>query len=126
VTQRRIVLIDDDEHIREIAQLSLEQVGGYSVLTAASGEEGVRVAVGARPDAVLVDVMMPEMDGPATVERLRQDERTAAVPVVFLTAKIQPHERDRLLGLGVAGIIAKPFDPMQLPAAVAGLLGWEA
>jgi CheY-like chemotaxis protein len=122
--RRRILLIEDEAHIREIAQISLERAGGFEVLTAASGEEGVRLAARERPDAVLVDVMMPGMDGPATVQQLRRDDRTAAIPVVFLTAKIQPPERERLLSLGVAGIVPKPFDPLELPASVAAALGW--
>ena len=119
-----LLVIDDDDDIREIAQLALELGASWTVLTAASGPEGVTAATTGHPDAILLDVMMPGVDGPATFELLQRGEATRAIPVVFLTAKSRPAERERLLGLGVSGVLAKPFDPMTLSEQVATLLGW--
>ena len=111
---RRVLLVDDEEDIRAVAQLSLESVGGWEVVTAASGAEALGTATDASFDAILLDVMMPELDGPSTLERLRA--AGVDTPVVFLTAKVQPGDRRALEATGAAGILAKPFDPMQLPA----------
>jgi CheY-like chemotaxis protein len=122
---KTLLLIDDDDDIREIAQLSLELGAGWTVLSAASGAEGIEVAREKRPDAILLDVMMPVLDGPATLAKLREDERTKSIPVVFLTAKARPAERDRLAGLDVAGVLPKPFDPMTLADQLQAALGWD-
>ncbi|HEY4219542.1 MAG TPA: response regulator [Gemmatimonadaceae bacterium] len=122
---KTLLVIDDDDDIREIAQLALQLGASWTVLTAASGPAGVEAATAAPPDAILLDVMMPGVDGPATFELLRRGERTRAIPVVFLTAKSRPAERERLLALGVSGVLAKPFDPMTLSDQVAALLGWS-
>ena len=122
---RRILIVDDEDDIREVAQMSLEMVAGWEVIPARSGEEGVRLAAAHRPDAILMDVMMPGMDGPATAQRLREQVETAAIPVILLTAKVQPADRGRFEGVGVAGVLAKPFDPMQLAAQVSAVLGWD-
>lgn len=122
---RRILLVDDDEHIREVAQLGLELVGRCEVLAAGSGREALEVARAEAPDAILLDVMMPELDGPATVELLRRDAATHAIPIVLLTAKVQACERAALEALDVAGVIGKPFDPMRLPDQVASMLAWD-
>jgi len=123
---RRILIVDDEDDIREVAQMSLEMVAGWEVIPARSGDEGVRLAAEHRPDAILLDVMMPGMDGPATAERLRDRPETAEIPVILLTAKVQPADRRRLEALGVAGVLAKPFDPMELAGQISGLLGWPA
>lgn len=123
---RTLLLIDDDDDIREIAQLSLELGAGWNVLTAASGAEGLAIAREKHPDAILLDVMMPVLDGPATLAKLREDATTRSIPVVFLTAKARPAERDRLAGLDVAGVLAKPFDPMTLADQLQTALGWNA
>ena len=123
---RHVVVIDDEDHIREVAQVALEAVAGWQVSTAASGREGIEVARAAEPDAIVLDVMMPDLDGPATLARLRADVATRNVPVVFLTAKTQAFDRARLSALGAAGIVAKPFDPMRLADEIATLLGWPA
>jgi CheY-like chemotaxis protein len=126
MAQRRVLVVDDDEAIREIAQASLEAVGGWDVTTACDGLQGYQRAASERPDAILLDVMMPGLDGPGTVARLQTDGDTRDIPVVMLTAKVQASERARFGQLpGVAGVITKPFDPMQLPAEVAELLGWH-
>lgn len=121
---KTILVIDDDDDIREIAQLTLEVGASWRVMTATSGADGIEIAKTSLPDAILLDVMMPGLDGPGTLSRLRDDPLTCDIPVVFLTAKARPAERDRLMALGVAGVLAKPFDPMELPQRVAALLGW--
>jgi len=122
---RTLLLIDDDDDVREIAQLALELGAGWTVLSASSGAEGVALARVRAPEAILLDVMMPAMDGPATLAELRADDRTRHIPVVFLTAKMRPAERDRLAKLRVAGVLSKPFDPIALADDVRSVLGWS-
>jgi CheY-like chemotaxis protein len=122
---RRVLVVDDDDAIREVAQTSLELVAGWEVEVASSGQEAVQLCLADPPDAILLDVMMPAMDGPATCAQLQADARTRDIPVVLLTAKVQPSERRRWEQLGVAGVLAKPFDPLGLPGHVAHLLGWD-
>jgi CheY-like chemotaxis protein len=121
---RKILLVDDEDDIREVAQMSLEMTAGWEVVTAASGAEALRVAAAERPDAILLDVMMPGMDGPDTARALRASGETGAIPIILLTAKVQAADRKRFDDLGVAGVLSKPFDPMELAAQVSGLLGW--
>ena len=123
---RRVLVVDDDDAIREVAQMALEMVAGWQVDLAASGEEALDISRAAPPDALLLDVMMPTMDGPSVVAALRADARTHDIPVVLLTAKVQPAERRRWEGLGVAGVLAKPFDPLRLAEEVSDLLGWSS
>jgi CheY-like chemotaxis protein len=120
----KILLVDDEDDIREVAQMSLEMTAGWEVLTASSGAEGLRIAAAERPDAILLDVMMPGMDGPATARALKGAPETAEIPIILLTAKVQAADRRRFDDLGVAGILAKPFDPMALADEVRGVLGW--
>jgi CheY-like chemotaxis protein len=125
MTRRRVLIVDDEDAIREIASISMTAVGGYDVVTASTGLEALDKVMTEKPDAVLLDVMMPELDGPSTVVRMQAQPKTSDVPVILLTAKVQPSERARFSALpGVAGVISKPFDPMQLPRQVAALLGW--
>ncbi|HET9691368.1 MAG TPA: response regulator [Acidimicrobiales bacterium] len=124
MSARRVVVIDDDDDIRAVARLALERVAGWEVHLAASGPEGVDLAARVRPDAILLDVMMPGVDGPATVELLRARAETAAVPVVLLTASTTADDRRRLESLGVAGLVPKPFDPLTVHRDVAAVLGW--
>jgi CheY-like chemotaxis protein len=124
VSTRRILIVDDEDDIREVAQVSLELVGHFEVLTASGGRAGVLSARAEMPDAILLDVMMPDMDGPATLSELKADPITRDIPVIFLTAKTQTAERSRLAGLGAAGILTKPFDPLKLSAEVAATLHW--
>lgn len=119
----RLLIIEDEEHIREIAQVSLEIFGGWEVLAAGGGEAGLQLALDEQPDAILLDVMMPDLDGPATLARLRADPRTAGIPVVFLTAKAQAADRRQLAELGAAAVLEKPFDPTTLASEVAAALG---
>jgi CheY-like chemotaxis protein len=125
VTVRRLLIIDDDDGIREVAKMSLELVAGWEVVTAPSGEDGVRRAREERPEGILLDVMMPGMDGPATLRALRDDDLVGTIPVIFLTAKVQAAERTRFAEMDVAGLIAKPFDPMKLASQISDLLGWS-
>jgi CheY-like chemotaxis protein len=121
---RKILLVDDEDDIREVAQMSLEMTAGWDVVTASSGAEALRLAAAERPDAILLDVMRPGMDGPATARALRAADDTAPIPIILLTAKVQAADRRRFDDLGVAGVLSKPFDPMELAAQVSGVLGW--
>jgi CheY-like chemotaxis protein len=111
---RKVLLVDDEADIRKIASLTLKHVGGWEVVQACSGAEALEAAVRELPDVILLDVMMPGTDGPSTLEALRANPITAAIPVIFVTAKIQTNERQQISLLGAAGIIAKPFDAMRL------------
>ena len=121
---KRVLIVDDEDDIREVAQLSLEIVAGWNVLTASSGREALECAAAERLDAILLDVMMPDMDGPTTFLKLSESPATSGIPVVLLTAKVQAADQRRLSELGVAGVLAKPFDPMLLAGEIAGVLGW--
>ena len=123
--KKRILIIDDEDDIRQVAALSLEAVAGWDVVTANSGAQGVETAACEQPDAILLDVMMPEMDGPTTYGRLQDDPRTSHIPVMLLTAKVQASDRKRFEELGVRGIISKPFDPMTLSAEISRILEWS-
>ena len=112
---KRILYVDDEPDIRAVAQMALETVGGFTVALCASAAEALEQAPGFAPDLILLDVMMPEMDGPATLAALRQLPACAATPVVFLTAKVQSSEIEHLKSLGALDVVAKPFKPMQLP-----------
>lgn len=112
----RILLVDDDDNIRTIAELSLED--DFQVDIASSGQEAIDIAMVRPPDLILLDVMMPGLDGKATFGKLKEIPSLAAVPVVFMTAKVLTHEIDFYLELGAAGVISKPFDPMTLAEEV--------
>lgn len=122
---RRVLIIDDEDDIREVAALSLESVAGWEVKTANSGAQGVARAIEFMPDAILLDVMMPGMDGPTTFRELRNTPETARIPVLLLTAKVQAADQRRFSDLGVEAILFKPFDPMTLSSQIAGVLGWN-
>jgi two-component system, OmpR family, response regulator len=114
----RILLIEDDPDVQAVARLSLETVGGFSVQICSSGGEAIQVGPAFDPDLILLDVMMPGMDGPSTLKALRAIPRTAATPVVFMTAKVQPHEIAYYKTLGALDVIPKPFDPLTLPTTI--------
>jgi CheY-like chemotaxis protein len=122
VSAGRILVVDDEDDIRAIAQLSLESVGGWEVRAVSSGRDAVAAAREERFDAILLDVMMPELDGPSTFAALREAGAVEGVPVIFLTAKVQPADRRMLEATGAAGVIPKPFDPMLLPEQIAKLV----
>lgn len=117
----RLLIVDDEDDIRLIARMSLERIGGWDVLEASSAEDAVEAARSGPLDVVLLDVMMPGVDGPTALELLRP-VIGSETPVIFLTAKTQTADRERLAGLGTAGVIAKPFDPMTLPDEVSACL----
>jgi two-component system alkaline phosphatase synthesis response regulator PhoP len=122
--RKSILLIDDEDDIREVATLTLELTRGWDVIAAGSGRDGIAMARRLTPDAILLDVMMPDLDGPSTLAALQDDAVTRDIPVIFLTAKVQSSDRQRFHQLGVRGVIAKPFDPMALGGLVAGILDW--
>jgi CheY-like chemotaxis protein len=122
---RRILIIDDEDDIREVAGLSLETVAGWEVVLASSGAQGIARAIEHQPDAILLDVMMPGMDGPATFRELRNNPATAHIPVMLLTAKVQSTDQRRFADLGVEAVLFKPFDPLTLPTQIADVLGWS-
>lgn len=111
---QRILFVEDDDDVRMVATLALEAVGGFTVVACASGELAVAAAPQARADLLLLDVMMPRMDGPATLRALRDLPATAATPAIFMTAKAQPQEVAQLKALGALDVITKPFEPMEL------------
>lgn len=120
----RILIVDDNDDVREVAAASVELTRGWEVLTASCGSEALEVARVATPAAILLDVMMPDLDGPTVFGMLRADARTCHIPVILLTAKVQTQDRQRYLRIGVADVIAKPFDPMTLADTIAAILHW--
>lgn len=124
VNLERILMVEDDLDIQTVARLSLEAVGGYTVATCSNGREALRIVSSFAPDLVLLDVMMPDMDGPTVLQQLHADSATQHLPVVFMTAKAQAHEIAAYLEMGAIAVISKPFDPMILPSTLAQI--WES
>lgn len=122
---RKILIVDDESDIREVAAMSIEAVCGWSVVQADSGPKGIQIAQQQHPDVILLDVMMPDMDGPTTLRNLRSNPSIAQIPVIFLTAKVQSTDRKRFAEMGVDAILAKPFDPLLLCTQIAEALGWN-
>jgi CheY-like chemotaxis protein len=122
---KRILIVDNEEYIQEVTKICLETMAGWEVLTASSGFEGIKTAEAFLPDAILLDVMMPEMDGLTTFEKLQANPATKAIPVILLTAKIQVSDRRRYASMGVTEAIAKPFNPTELASEIATALGWN-
>ncbi len=118
----KVMIVDDDDDIRVVTELAARRVGNWEVVSTASGLEALDLARSERPDVILLDAMMPELDGPATMARLREAPETAAIPVIFLTAKVQQHEIEGYLAQGAAGVICKPFDATCLPDEIRGIL----
>ena len=114
----RILLVEDDADIQTIARFALEQVGGFTVEVCFSGADAIERGPGFAPQIILLDVMMPNMDGPSTLAELRRLPATAETPVAFMTAKVQPQELARYMELGAVDVISKPFDPMALADTV--------
>ncbi len=119
----QVLLIDDDPSIRKIAEISLSRVGKWRVFLADSGLQALDVVSREQPDVILLDVMMPGMDGPTTLKYLREKPSLSNTPIIFMTAKVQKHEIDTYCQMGAAGVISKPFDPMLLPAEVERIVG---
>jgi CheY-like chemotaxis protein len=122
---RRILIIDDEDDIREVAALSLEATAGWQILTARSGAEGIAVATAQHPDAILMDVMMPGVDGPTTFRNMQAIPEIASIPVLLLTAKVQGIDQRRFNSLGVVSVLFKPFDPLTLAQQISDALGWQ-
>jgi CheY-like chemotaxis protein len=122
MSPKQILVIDDENDIQEVARLSLELTENWIVLGANGGAAGALLALSATPDAILLDVMMPDLDGPSTLRLLQQQGVT--IPVIFLTAKVQPADRQKFMQLGVKGIISKPFDPLTLGSQMREMLAW--
>ncbi|HEX4030390.1 MAG TPA: response regulator [Terracidiphilus sp.] len=122
---RKILIIDDEDDIREVAAMSLESVAGWEVAMASSGALGIIRATEFQPDAILLDVMMPGMDGPTTFRELRNNPATSAIPVLLLTAKVQATDQRRFADLGVEAVLFKPFDPLTLSKQISDVLGWS-
>lgn len=119
----KVLIVDDEDDIREVAQIALEVTDGWIVLQAPSGAEGIALAQAERPDAILLDLMMPDLDGTEVLSRLKSDERTSGIPVILLTANVRAAQCD--CG-GAAGVILKPFDPLRLAAEISTIVGWPA
>ncbi|WP_136069350.1 response regulator [Modicisalibacter radicis] len=111
---QRVLHVDDDESISAITRIALESIGGLQVLSCNSGRVAVEQAAAFSPDLLLIDVMMPDMDGPATLAALAEVVALDGVPVVFMTAKTQPGDHQEYIDLGATAVIVKPFDPMAL------------
>jgi CheY-like chemotaxis protein len=122
---KRILIIDDEEDIRDITQLGLEMSVGWQVLTAGSGQEGIALAAAHQPDLILLDVMMPDMDGRATFANLQANPQTEQIPVILVTAKIQASDQESFTNLAIAGILTKPFRPMNLAEQICKILQWQ-
>src|SRR3954468_18151594 len=118
MVRAKILVIDDDFDIRHIAQVALTRLGGFEVLEADGALEGLRLAEQEHPDVILLDVMMPGMDGTAVLKMLQTSAATASIPVIFLTARATRGDEENLRGLGAMGLIPKPFDPMTLTEKV--------
>ena len=114
----RILYVEDEPDIRFVAQMALQAVGGFTVIACACGQDALNAAPDARADLLLLDVMMPGMDGPSTLKALRESPATANTPVIFMTAKVQAAEVTLYKGLGALEVISKPFDPMELSAQI--------
>jgi len=118
-------VVDNEEYIQEVTKICLETVANWEVLTAGSGKEGMTKAEKFQPDAILLDVMMPDMDGLTTFQKLQANPTTQAIPVILLTAKIQASDRRRYAQMGIKAAIAKPFNPLELADQVKNALGWS-
>ena len=125
MTDRQILVVDDEEHLRELVQACLEDLGGWETLVAGSGEQCLEILKTARPNAILLDISMPGMDGIAVYDRIQSDPMTRSIPVILLTAKVLPSDRAKFVQMGVTGVIAKPIQPITLTEEVAEILGWE-
>jgi two-component system, OmpR family, alkaline phosphatase synthesis response regulator PhoP len=122
---KRILIIDDEETIQHVVQFGIQMISGWQVFRANSGAEGIHTARTECPDVILLDVMMPDMDGLTTFEKLQADPKTEKIPVIFLTAKAQTSEKRQFQDLGISGVITKPFNSLELPEQIAKILNWQ-
>ncbi len=119
---KSILIIDDEEDVKEIAQIGLEMAAYWSVVTASSGKEGLMLAETSQPDVILLDLMMPDWDGKETLKQLKANQKTANIPVILMTAKTQSAIAAELTKLDLVGVITKPFRPLQLPKQISQIL----
>jgi CheY-like chemotaxis protein len=124
MTVPTVLVVDDDEMIRQLTEMSLESVNGWTVLTAAGGIDAIEMAKRHHPDAILLDMMMPDMDGLTTFQHLQGDEATRDIPVILFTAKSTVGQQQPWDGYAISGVIAKPFDPMTLGDQITEALRW--
>jgi CheY-like chemotaxis protein len=122
---KRILIVDDEEDIRDVVRASLEEFAGWVTIMAASGVEGLQIAKTETLDLILLDISMPDMDGFQMCEELQASPETENIPVIVLTAKVLPSDRNRFANLNVAGVITKPFDPITIWIQVAEILSWS-
>jgi CheY-like chemotaxis protein len=122
---KQVLVIDDETAIQEVIQCCLEDIGGWQVWLASSGAEGLKLAQQHLPDGILLDVMMPELDGLATLKQIRATPIIQSIPVAFLTARAQYSDRLQFAHLDVMGLIVKPFDPLALIDQIVATFGWE-
>ncbi|MEC4802939.1 MAG: response regulator [Jaaginema sp. PMC 1079.18] len=125
MVSKKILIVDDDPDVREVTQLCLEVSRDWQIITACSGQEGIQTAIYEQPDLILLDVMMPELDGLDTWKKLKQHPKTQQIPVIFLTARVQAQEKQCYQDLGIEVVLAKPFDPLFLADAIAKALQWQ-
>lgn len=121
---RNILIVDDEEDVQAIAKLGLEMGAGWNVLTACSGLEALNIAANSKLDVILLDIMMPDMDGRATLQQLKANTLTKSIPVILLTAKVQESDQQSFTALDVAAVFPKPFRPLKLAAQITEALGW--
>jgi CheY-like chemotaxis protein len=119
-----VLIVDDEEDVREVTKLGLEMGTDWRVLTASSGTEALTTAANQNPDAILLDMMMPDMDGRATLQKLKASDTTKSVPVILVTAKAQQSNLQDFQDLEIAAVLAKPFRPLKLAAEISKILGW--
>ncbi|PSB22038.1 response regulator [Phormidesmis priestleyi ULC007] len=122
---KRVLIIDNEPFIQEVAKICLEMIANWEVITASSGKEGIIRAIAEQPDAILLDVMMPEMDGLTTFAQLHNNAATQSIPVILLTAKIQTSAQHHYAQLGIKATIGKPFEPLELAHQIAAALNWN-
>jgi CheY-like chemotaxis protein len=122
---KQILIVDDQEHLRELIQLCLEDLAGWNTLVAESGQECLQILQTERPNAILLDLSMPGMDGFAVYDRLQSDPITRSIPVILLTARVLSSDMAEFAEMAVAGVIRKPFEVTSLPEKVAEILGWD-
>ncbi|MEM7761107.1 MAG: response regulator [Cyanobacteria bacterium P01_A01_bin.40] len=119
---KKILIIDDESDVKEIAQMGLEMASDWQVITACTGKVGLTLATDEQPAAILLDLMMPEWDGKETLKRLKSNPATVTIPVILMTAKTQSAITSELLDLDLAGVITKPFRPLELPEQINQIL----
>lgn len=125
MNSKKVLVVDNEPSIQEVAQICLETIAGWQVMVAGSGLEGLIIAEREQPDAILLDVMMPDMDGLTTFSRLQSNPATRSIPVILLTAKFQITDRQSYKALGIRSAIAKPFSPLELAHQIASTLNWK-